>query len=347
MTSLDLAQVSVTLGGHPVLHDVSLRLADGERLAVVGPSGSGKTTLLRAIAGFERITRGEIRLGDDLVASAERQVASHRRRVGYVAQDGALFPHLTARANIAFGLGGVARGARGDAVAAASALAGIEPDLLERYPHEISGGQQQRVSLARALAPHPRVLLLDEPFSALDTALRAQVRTQVVDALDRAGVTTVLVTHDPAEALAFGHAIAVLDGGRLQQAGSCAEVYAAPATPQVARLLGDTVLLPATREAGSARCPLGLVPVRTDAAGAASALVVMVRPEQLRLTTDATAPAVRVLDVVETGGTALVTVVCDDGTEARVPLRVFGVDLPAVGDTVGVVVDGAGVLYAA
>ncbi len=347
MTSLTVTDAAVRLGGNTVLSGVRVSVPDGERLAIVGPSGSGKSTLLRAIAGFERIAEGEIRLGDDVAGTATRHLAPHRRRVGYVAQDGALFPHLTARRNIAFGLRGSARGERSDAVGAAAALAGIEPELLDRYPHEISGGQQQRVSLARALAPRPRVLLLDEPFSALDTELRAQVRAQVVEALARAQVTSVLVTHDPDEALAFGHSVAVLDDGRLQQAGSCEDVFSRPVSASVARLLGQTVLLAGAKAAGGGfRCALGTLPVNADFSAAASTVVAMVRPTQLRLTTDAAAATARVTSIATVGATATATLACADGTTLGVPLRSVGVTLPAVGDDVHVTVDGGAVVYA-
>lgn len=347
MTSLTVTDAAVRLGGNTVLADVRVSVPDGERLAIVGPSGSGKSTLLRAIAGFERIAAGEIRLGAEVAATATHHLAPHRRRVGYVAQDGALFPHLTARRNIAFGLRGSARSERADAITAAAALAGIEPELLDRYPHEISGGQQQRVSLARALAPHPRVLLLDEPFSALDTELRAQVRAQVVEALARAKVTSVLVTHDPDEALAFGHSVAVLDEGRLQQAGSCGDVFARPVSASVARLLGETVLLAGAKTAsGGFRCALGTLPVNADLSDGASAIVGMVRPTQLRLTTDAAAATARVIAIAIVGTTATATVACADGTALGVPLRAIGAPLPAVGDDVGITVDGGAVIYA-
>lgn len=348
MTSLTVTDAGVRLGGDLVLAGVHLSVPDGERLAIVGPSGSGKSTLLRAIAGFERIAAGEIRLGDEVAATATRHLAPHRRRIGYVAQDGALFPHLTARRNIAFGLRGSASGERAGAVAAAAALAGIEPELLDRYPHEISGGQQQRVSLARALAPHPRVLLLDEPFSALDTELRAQVRTQVVDALTRAQVTSVLVTHDPEEALAFGHSVAVLDDRRLQQAGVCADVFSRPVSASVARLLGDTVLLAGAKTAtGGFRCPLGTLTVDADFSDGSSMVVAMVRPTQLRLTTDAGAAPARVIAIAVVGATATATIACADGTTVGVPLRAVGSPLPAVGDDVRITVDGGTVVYAA
>ncbi|KIC60278.1 ABC transporter ATP-binding protein [Microbacterium hominis] len=348
MTSLTVTDAAVRLGADLVLDGVQLAVADGERLAIVGPSGSGKSTLLRAIAGFERITGGEIRLGAEIAATGTRHLAPHRRRIGYVAQDGALFPHLTARRNIAFGLRGSVRGERTGAVAAAATLAGIEPELLDRYPHEISGGQQQRVSLARALAPHPRVLLLDEPFSALDTELRTQVRAQVVEALTRAQVTSVLVTHDPEEALAFGQAVAVLDGGRLQQAGPCADVFARPVSAAVARLLGDIVLLAGEKTAaGGFRCPIGTLAIDADFSGGASTSVAMVRPTQLRLTTDAEAAPARVTAIALVGATATATLACADGTTVAVPLRAIGTPIPALGDEVRVTVDGGAVLYAA
>lgn len=345
MTSLTISAASVRLGGDPVLTEVSLDVADGERLAVVGASGSGKSTLLRAIAGFERVASGSIRLGDDVVSGRGRHLSPHRRRVGYVAQDGALFPHLTVRQNIAFGVRRLPRAQRDTSVSEAAALAGVESDLLARHPHEISGGQQQRVSLARALAPRPRLLLLDEPFSALDTELREQVRVQVVDTLARAGVTSVLVTHDREEALTFGRSVAVIEGGRVRQTGSCDDVFARPVSATVARLLGDIVLLAGTRTPdGAFRCVLGSIPVIGDL-GSTGERVGMLRPAQVRLTTDAASAPARVLSLTVAGATATATVACADGTTLAVPVRVYDTALPEVGTTVRLAVDGGAILY--
>jgi len=284
MSSLTLSGISKRLGDLPVLSDVSLDLERGSRLAVVGASGSGKSTLLRLIGGFDRPDAGTIRAGEVEFSGPRAFVPAHRRGVGYVAQDGALFPHLTVRQNMGFGLRRAP--SRERRVRDVAELVGLDDALLERHPHELSGGQQQRVALARALAPAPRIILLDEPFSALDTGLRAATREAVVAALERSDVTTVLVTHDQDEALSFGHRIAVIMNGTITQAGPPADVFRRPASAEVATFLGDAILLPGTVAGGIAHCHLGRVPVvrLTDGASAEGAAQLLLRPAQITLT---------------------------------------------------------------
>ncbi|MGA7149402.1 MAG: ABC transporter ATP-binding protein [Microbacterium sp.] len=280
--TLRLSDVSKSFGGTAVLRDVSLEVGDGTRLALVGASGSGKTTLLRLIAGFERPDAGTITLGGRLLAGPETAIPAHRRRVGYVAQDGALFPHLSVGSNIGFGL--ARSGARGAVVRELMELVSLDPSFADRMPHQLSGGQQQRVALARALAQRPEAILLDEPFSALDTGLRAATRAAVVEVLERSGVTAVLVTHDQEEALTFGQQVGVLVAGRLVQSGEPADVFDAPADAHVAQFLGEAVFVPAERAGqGRAECAFGPTAVRHDASGGAAAVRAMVRPAQLRV----------------------------------------------------------------
>jgi iron(III) transport system ATP-binding protein len=346
--TLRLAGVGKSFGTVPVLSGVTLDVPAGSRMALVGPSGSGKSTLLRMIAGFERPDAGSIRLGDTVLADERTVVPAHRRGIGYVPQDGALFPHLSIARNIAFGLPrGIDRAAR---VREMMALTSLDPDLAARAPHELSGGQQQRAALARALAPSPSILLLDEPFSALDTALRSQTREATIDILERAGVTSLLVTHDQDEALSFGDLIGVVGGGSLAQAGEPAAVFDAPVDLEVARFLGAALELPARRTgAGEVHCALGTIPLRHDFAGAASEGVVMIRPEQVMSTpagagrVDATITARRA-----TGARSELRLDLA-GTEAVrfwLPVPTHRALVTKDGDTVGLVVDGGGVLYA-
>ena len=351
---------SATAGAAPVLDGVSLEVADGERLALVGASGSGKTTLLRLIAGFERPDSGTIAFGDQELSSPSGFVPAHRRGVGYVAQDGALFPHLTVARNITFGL---PRRERGSAtIERLMALASLEPALAERMPHELSGGQQQRVALARALALEPRVILLDEPFSALDTGLRAQTRAAVIEVLERSGVTTVLVTHDQHEALSFGHQTGILSQGRLVQAGSPAELFDDPANTGAAAFLGDVVLLPATRVVmggstveSTVDSALGRLEVRHDRSEGSVDLVAMLRPEQIRLEPsratqdpDASARMAMITSVRPLGPSTELTLSCGAGEHTTF----FAHRLPPhraaefeSGDRVSIAVDGGVVLY--
>lgn len=354
--TLRLEGVSKAYGGTEVLRDVSLEVPRGTRLALVGASGSGKTTLLRLVAGFVDPDAGVIRLGDRELSGDGRTVPTHRRGIGYVAQDGALFPHLSVARNIAFGL---PRGpCRADRVRELLELASLHPDLAARMPHELSGGQQQRVALARALAQNPGVILLDEPFSALDTGLRSATRDAVVDVLERSGVTAVLVTHDQHEALSFGHQVGVLVGGRLVQSGDPMAVYDAPIDASVALFLGDALVVPARADADGVECGFGRLAVRHDLSGGASRVRAMVRPAQVRVAAAAHGAAATLAPVAN--GT--VVALRPAGSTADLRLRVgtgefeaeFMYRVPqhraaafAPGTAVRVIVEGGVVLYAA
>ncbi|WP_392545205.1 ABC transporter ATP-binding protein [Oryzobacter telluris] len=278
MSTLTVRGLDVTLGDLAVLRGVDLEVPSGSVAAVLGPSGCGKTTLLRAVAGFVRPDRGEIRIGDTVVSGEGRHLAPERRGTALVPQEGALFPHLSVGENVAFGLPRAERrrSPRVGEVLALVGLAGFE----ERHPDELSGGQQQRVALARALAPDPSLVLLDEPFSALDATLRESVRSQVREALDRSRATALVVTHDQDEALSIADTVAVLDGGRIQMHDTPQAVYRAPVALGVARFVGQVVELPAAVSDGVAATALGALSVAGAPAGRG---VVMLRPEQLRL----------------------------------------------------------------
>ena len=282
MSTLSIRDLDVTLGDHAVLRGVDLEVPSGSITAVLGPSGCGKTTLLRAVAGFVRPESGEVRIGDVLVSGAGRQLAPERRGIALVPQEGALFPHLTVGQNVAFGLPRGER-RRSPRVAEVLDLVGLA-GFAARRPAELSGGQQQRVALARALAPGPSLVLLDEPFSALDAALRESVRTQVREALEQSHATALVVTHDQDEALSVADSVAVLDDGRIQMHDSPQAVYRSPSGLGVARFVGQCVELPASVSGGVAVTALGPMPVEAvpPDSGVAHGVVVL-RPEQLRL----------------------------------------------------------------
>jgi iron(III) transport system ATP-binding protein len=266
-------------GAGPVLEGVSLDAQPGSLTAVLGHSGCGKTTLLRVIAGFERAERGRVSLGDRTLDDGRAHVPPEQRSIGYVPQEGALFPHLSVRANVAFGL--PRRERRGDAVTRLLEMVGIAP-LARRLPHELSGGEQQRVALARALARRPQALLLDEPFSSLDASLRGHVREEVHALLREQGVTTVLVTHDQEEALSLADVVAVLRDGRIVQLAAPAELYERPVDERLARFLGAVNVIDAQFQDGNARTRIGTLELSVaPASGDARAGVVIVRPEQL------------------------------------------------------------------
>ncbi|MFI5085870.1 MAG: ABC transporter ATP-binding protein [Actinomycetales bacterium] len=277
---LVIADVTKSFGTTAVLRGVDLAVAKGGTTAIVGPSGSGKTTLLRVIAGFEAPDSGAVSMDGAAVAGAGSWVPAHRRAVGYVAQDGALFPHLSVAQNVAFGLKKRGKGSAAK-VAELLEMVSMDPGYAKRRPSELSGGQQQRVALARALAREPELMLLDEPFSALDAGLRSYTRHAVAKVLAEAGVTTILVTHDQGEALSFADQVAVMRDGRLAQIGNPFVVYTRPADRATAEFLGDAVILEAWLEGSLALCSLGGIPVRRPPAQGRVQL--MLRPEQIRI----------------------------------------------------------------
>ncbi|MFH5207979.1 ABC transporter ATP-binding protein [Antrihabitans spumae] len=281
MSAVALQGISKSFGRAQILHEVSLSVESGSTTAVVGSSGCGKTTLLRVIAGFEAPDAGSVSIAGECVADQGRSVPPHRRNVGYVAQDGALFPHLSVAQNIAYGLRGgpMRRKAVRSQVHALLEMVALDPTYARRRPHELSGGQQQRVALARALARKPDVMLLDEPFSALDSGLRAATRRAVAHTLRVAGVTSILVTHDQEEALSFADRVAVMRTGEFTQVGSPEEVYGEPVDRFTAEFLGDCVFLSGTATDGAAECALGRVPLRGNVPQ--RDVTIMLRPEQL------------------------------------------------------------------
>jgi iron(III) transport system ATP-binding protein len=282
MKDLTVKEVAKSFGSQEVLRGVELYVPGGSFTAILGASGSGKTTLLRILAGFDRPDRGEVRLGDEIVDDAgARYMSSERRRIGYVPQEGALFPHLSVGRNVGFGLPrDASRQGRIDELLELVGLSGYR----RRYPHQLSGGQQQRVALARALAVEPEVVLLDEPFSSLDAALRASVRADVLGVLRRAGATSVLVTHDQDEALSMADQVAVLRDGVVAQRDTPAGLYGRPGDAGLARFLGESNLLEGEVRDAVAATVLGRLRVGSWSGGSSGgAARVMVRPEQIEL----------------------------------------------------------------
>jgi iron(III) transport system ATP-binding protein len=280
MSSLVVTGVAKSYGSTPVLGDVTLTVPSGAFAAVLGPSGSGKTTLLRLLAGFDPPDEGRIELDAEMLDDAHTHVPAYRRRIGYVPQDGLLFPHLSVAENVGFGLPRRSRG--GSKVDGLLELIGLG-GLGGRRPHELSGGQQQRVAVARALAPEPRLLLLDEPFAALDASLRESLRAEIKQLLASLGTTVVLVTHDQEEALSLADMVAILADGRIVQHAAPRAIYQRPDTPAVAHFLGETNLVSASFEGETASTLLGELPVERRTQGDGEGMV-LIRPEQILLT---------------------------------------------------------------
>ncbi len=332
---VDVVGVSKSFGAHEVLHDVTFTAPAGSVTALLGPSGQGKTTLLRIAAGFERPDAGELRIDGEVMSGPGSFVPPERRGIGYVPQEAALFPHLDVARNIAFGL---PRGSRAR-VDEMLELVGLV-EFRHHRPAQLSGGQRQRVALARALAPEPRLVLLDEPFSALDAGLRAEVRDDAVAILRATGTTVLLVTHDQDEALEIADHVVVLLRGTIAQAGTPQSIYDAPAGLEVARFIGQANLLAAEADGAMVRSVLGEAP----ALGRRGDVTVLVRPEHVeveRVGSDAVSEPDRAQGALGTverrsyyGHDGSLTVLLDSGQTvvARVSIR----DLAVVGARVRV-----------
>jgi|SRR5690625_234042 len=267
--------------GKPVVKDVSFDIQEDEIFAFLGPSGCGKTTTLRMIAGFETPDQGQVYLKGEELTSAAKLVPPQKRGIGFVFQDYALFPHMTALQNVAFGLRNLPRHKKDVFAEEVLCRTGMG-DFKDRNPSELSGGQQQRVALARAIAPKPQLVLLDEPFSNLDAMLRDTTRKEVRAILKKAGMSAILVTHDQEEALSFADRIAVMNDGRIEQIGTPEEVYYKPRTQFVAQFLGRTNLFEVDAPGDCEEIETKIGPVRLDCK-ACGRVVCSIRPEHLTI----------------------------------------------------------------
>ncbi|WP_231711038.1 ABC transporter ATP-binding protein [Xanthobacter dioxanivorans] len=338
---LTFEAVELAYGGVPAVRGVNLPVKPGEVLCLLGQSGCGKTSLLRLAAGIERPDRGRILIDGQVVAGEGVFLPPERRGVGLVFQDYALFPHLTNLENVMFGLGGLKRA---DAEREARlALSRVDlAEVADAYPHELSGGQQQRIALARAMAPRPGILLLDEPFSGLDARLRDQVRADTLAVLREAQATAVVVTHDPEEAMRLADRIALLRRGELVQLGPPAELYRRPVDLGAARFFCELNEMEGFALAGTVETPLGLLPAPAGVAD--GAVSVAIRPQGIRLG-PSTGPGVagRVLERRFLGELDLVEVIVD-GLERPLVVRTRDAGTLRKGDEVRVGTDPGEVL---
>ena len=349
MSDVVVQSASVTYGSMLAVDDVSLSIQSGELIAVLGPSGCGKTSLLLALAGLLPLRSGTISVGARELSSASRTTPPEKRGIGWVPQESSLFPHLSVGENIGYAIPrGRGRAARVEELAA---LVGLGA-LTGRAPNQLSGGQAQRVALARALASHPDVLLLDEPFAALDTQLRTALRREVAELLRNEGTTSVLVTHDQEEALTLADRVAVLRDGRLEQFGTPEEIYQHPATDWVAGFVGDVVEVEGRWRAGRVSCTFGNVEAAaigfTPADG--DAVRLMLRPEWIvprpdLLATVAAGADARVASISYAGHDAMLT--CDLSAGSTVRMRMAAVNLPQVGQTLRLAVQRPGLAFPA
>ena len=297
MIHLESVECSYPGSDLPAISDFSLLVQPGEFVSILGRSGAGKTTALRVIAGFEQVTDGYVRIGGQLVGSSFVHIPSDHRRVGLVFQDYALFPHLSVARNVEFGLKGrstLEKRSRMSAVLEMVGMSGYE----SRYIHELSGGQQQRIAIARALAPDPLALLMDEPFSNLDKQLRAVLRRDIKNIVVETGATTILVTHDREEALATSDRIAVMGNRSIEQIGTPEEVYQNPVSASVAKLIGPCELIYGSYNGGQVETEAGTFPAReltSDSLSEPKQVFVLMRASELEIK-----PA---KDVQDLGGT--------------------------------------------
>jgi iron(III) transport system ATP-binding protein len=338
-------------GSRGVLDGVSLEAAAGSLTAILGASGSGKTTLLRLIAGFERADAGTIALGGELVEGPRVHVPPERRRIGYVPQEGALFPHLTVAGNVGFALraGRRSRGEIDRRVVELLELVGLS-GFERQLPHQLSGGERQRVALARALAAGPALVLLDEPFSSLDVELRTSMRREVVGVLQAAGATAILVTHDQDEALSVADRVAVLQHGRIVQCDEPTVLYTRPVNGEVARFVGHGNLLLGRLEHGVVRSVLGEISVELAVpVDQPCAVGVLVRPEQIDLSNGDQVPRGVVTSREFHGHDVLVSIRLDEPAWGPLPgdrpgfevlARLPGPDAPPAGSRVALRVRG-------
>ena len=320
MSSLEISHLNVFLGNRLILDDLSFSLASGQIAVLLGPSGCGKTTLLRSIAGLIRTSDGTISFGKQLVSLSSLTMLSHKRKIGYVPQEGALFPHLSVADNIAFGLD--------RSTILKDEIHQITKDMLNliglqgfenRMPNQLSGGQQTRVALARALAIKPAIVLLDEPFAALDETLRDELRSDVINLLRASKTTAILVTHDREEALVSGDVVALMRDGKIVQQGPPESVYSQPSSPSVAVSTGDTLVLDAKQFADGSIAYL--FNTNTDV-GASESGQIVIRPEEIRVerTHSATSPKGRISKIDYYGHDAMLTVeVQGHSIKARIP----------------------------
>lgn len=337
---LKLHQLSHRFGQQQALADVELTLNAGEVLCLVGPSGCGKSTLLRLIAGLERVQNGTITLGNDVIASPKHHTKPEQRDIGLVFQDFALFPHLSLRDNVAFGLHGTPRGERH-----ALALAMLErvhlADRADDFPHQLSGGQQQRVALARALAPRPQLLLLDEPFSNLDIRLRQRMRMDTLNLLKTCGIASILVTHDPDDAMFMADRIALLNSGRIIQLGTPEALYQHPQSPFAAEFFGDVNQLSTSVSHSVVASPFG--PITTPELPDGSEAIILIRPEAIKLADSGV--AARVVETHLLGATRRLMVMTADsvlGAPVLLQVQTSNDQAPAVGSEVFLQLDPRG-----
>lgn len=335
MKALEVSHLQVNFGSRTVLSDLSFSLAPGEIASLLGPSGCGKTTLLRAIAGLLQPSAGTIRLGSQLVGVSSVVLPAHKRQTGYVPQQGALFPHLNVGRNISFGLDKKIYSKQEILNTTTEMLALIGMSGFEnQMPTELSGGQQTRVALARALAVKPKMILLDEPFSALDAELRNELRSDVVALLRAQGTTAILVTHDREEALVSSDKVVLMRDGKIAQMGTPEEVYESPSSPSIAVSTGDALVLDAQKFSNGS-IGYAISPAASQEAPSQSGFVV-IRPEEISIKKAGAAGVPATLIQLDYYGHDAMLVLKIANDDKLIRARISGAIDFKVGDTVSI-----------
>ena len=337
LQGLELVNINHSYSSKTVVQELSLTVPPGSLTCLLGPSGCGKTTVLRLSAGLERLQVGSIRIDGVCVADKTGELPPEERGVGLMFQEYALFPHLTVLGNVSFGLDRLPTASREAEAKAALAQVGMA-DALSVYPHMLSGGEQQRVALARALAPKPKVLLLDEPFSGLDAELRASLREDTLSLIKETGTTTLMVTHDPMEAMLMADHVALMNDGRVIQVGSPTELYRCPETPFCARFLGDVMEYMGLVRLGEVITPLGRVPAGSAEDG--EEVLVLIRPEAVYLEREAhiSGLAAIVTDARVLGPYTKLSITLEE-TGEQIYVTLSGPNIPLIGSKVAVQLD--------
>ena len=338
--ALSLRNVSHSFADKQVLYNVDIAAESGELVCILGPSGCGKTTALRLAAGLEDVQAGTVEIQGKTVADSRSSCPPEKRGVGLVFQDYALFPHLSVAENVAFGL----RGSKQDSKSRVAEILGQVgmSAYLTAFPHQLSGGQQQRVALARALAPSPRVMLLDEPFSGLDVALRESLRDATLHVLKDTGVATLMVTHDPEEAMFMADKIVLMEAGRVMQAGLPEDLYFRPANRFVAGFFGEVNRFDSAVCAGNVATPFG--DLQADGLAEGTEVEILIRPEALKLSEALSAKAVStVIAARNLGRSSLIHLRSAPfaGRELHLHARVPGQFSPPAHSQIGVSLDPA------
>ncbi|MCH2110528.1 MAG: ABC transporter ATP-binding protein [Polyangiaceae bacterium] len=301
--ALQFNKISHSYGENEVLRELDFGVEAGKITCLLGPSGGGKSTLLRLAAGLEPLTAGTIDLDGQEIASPKRALPPEQRPVGMMFQENALFPHLSVAENVAFGLKGWSSAKKAARIEELLQMVDLS-EYGQRRPHQLSGGQQQRVALIRSLAPQPRVLLMDEPYASIDVTLRRNLREAARRTIKKSGITAIMVTHDPAEAMEMADIIAVLDAGRILQVGTPEDVYQSPSAAAVAALFGESQCIPAEQTSSGFQTPYGFISCPSLADDATRSVDLVLRPGGVRVVADDSSQ-LKVTDRRFIGGTAL------------------------------------------